>query len=446
MQDFDYYNASYGNCGLVVNLTVGSGFQYGYASGGYGYMVYNGSAYNWTGTNWSANSMGYGYRVNSSYVGYDLASSFSYVVNWIVPAGWSGTYTAYVIINTTTSNQAISRFFAAGRSFSVSTTTTTTTTETTTASSDDETTTTVKNNNGEVCNSNDECLSGHCVHGRCRVSETHCGDGYCDAGEQCIDDDSACPLGQICTNGCQKVNVTRAEYELGASKESLMEILSRDVKLLNVLVTIMKMTNETKVKLAENGEKISKYLGVKRTVTNKTMLLEITYNKSVKIKNLMIYDNITKKFAENAGNMSIRSGGEVHIVEQDPMILTVFDMVYPGVLKIEYETKNSTATIRDFTEPVIFGGEVIEIVCGDGVCDKNEDCPEDCDSWLVIVGIIVLVVVVLFIYRRKLLQIYRTLTKLRLPKPALLASESETTNKKKIKRDRREFKYRYKAK
>ncbi|MEM7821511.1 MAG: PGF-pre-PGF domain-containing protein [Candidatus Aenigmatarchaeota archaeon] len=38
---------------------------------------------------------------------------------------------------------------------------------------------------GYSCTENYQCSGGHCVHGICRSSSTHCGDGYCDPGETC---------------------------------------------------------------------------------------------------------------------------------------------------------------------------------------------------------------------------------------------------------------------
>jgi hypothetical protein len=40
------------------------------------------------------------------------------------------------------------------------------------------------------------------VHDICRAASTHCGDGFCDTGESCTDDNSACSSGYACTNGC----------------------------------------------------------------------------------------------------------------------------------------------------------------------------------------------------------------------------------------------------
>lgn len=50
---------------------------------------------------------------------------------------------------------------------------------------------------------NNGCSGGYCVHGVCRISSVYCGDGYCDTGEICSSDTSACSSGYACTNGCQ---------------------------------------------------------------------------------------------------------------------------------------------------------------------------------------------------------------------------------------------------
>lgn len=55
---------------------------------------------------------------------------------------------------------------------------------------------------GATCTYAQGCSGGYCVHGYCRSTPTYCGDGYCDAGESCSLDDSACPTGYACTNGC----------------------------------------------------------------------------------------------------------------------------------------------------------------------------------------------------------------------------------------------------
>ncbi|MFC1612738.1 hypothetical protein ACFL23_00205 [Patescibacteria group bacterium] len=40
---------------------------------------------------------------------------------------------------------------------------------------------------GETCGANSECKNNHCVHSKCRSSETYCGDTFCDSGETCVD-------------------------------------------------------------------------------------------------------------------------------------------------------------------------------------------------------------------------------------------------------------------
>jgi PGF-pre-PGF domain-containing protein len=46
------------------------------------------------------------------------------------------------------------------------------------------------------------CSGGYCVHNVCRSASTYCGDGYCDSGESCSADNSACLSGYACTSGC----------------------------------------------------------------------------------------------------------------------------------------------------------------------------------------------------------------------------------------------------
>lgn len=52
------------------------------------------------------------------------------------------------------------------------------------------------------------CEGGYCVHSICRSASTYCGDGYCDTGESCSADNSACSSGYACTNGCQSSGTT----------------------------------------------------------------------------------------------------------------------------------------------------------------------------------------------------------------------------------------------
>ncbi len=44
---------------------------------------------------------------------------------------------------------------------------------------------TCKKSDGEYCYNADQCQGGNCVHSTCRSSSTHCGDGLCDPGENC---------------------------------------------------------------------------------------------------------------------------------------------------------------------------------------------------------------------------------------------------------------------
>ena len=46
------------------------------------------------------------------------------------------------------------------------------------------------------------CTGGFCVHSICRSASTFCGDAFCDSGESCSTDDSACGSGFACTSGC----------------------------------------------------------------------------------------------------------------------------------------------------------------------------------------------------------------------------------------------------
>ncbi len=46
------------------------------------------------------------------------------------------------------------------------------------------------------------CAGGYCIHDICRTASTYCGDGYCDSGENCASDNSACATGYACTDGC----------------------------------------------------------------------------------------------------------------------------------------------------------------------------------------------------------------------------------------------------
>jgi PGF-pre-PGF domain-containing protein len=59
-----------------------------------------------------------------------------------------------------------------------------------------------KSANGVSCTYANGCSGGYCVHNFCSSSSTYCGDGYCDSGESCSSDNSACSSGYACTNGC----------------------------------------------------------------------------------------------------------------------------------------------------------------------------------------------------------------------------------------------------
>lgn len=56
---------------------------------------------------------------------------------------------------------------------------------------------------GASCTYAQSCNGTYCVHNYCRSASTYCGDGYCDTGESCSSDNSACASGYSCTNGCQ---------------------------------------------------------------------------------------------------------------------------------------------------------------------------------------------------------------------------------------------------
>jgi PGF-pre-PGF domain-containing protein len=59
-----------------------------------------------------------------------------------------------------------------------------------------------KSANGANCTYACGCTGGYCVHNYCSAASTYCGDGYCDTGESCRADNSACSSGYTCTNGC----------------------------------------------------------------------------------------------------------------------------------------------------------------------------------------------------------------------------------------------------
>lgn len=65
--------------------------------------------------------------------------------------------------------------------------------------------TTAKLPDGSSCTSASQCGNEFCVHDICRSSSPFCGDGFCDSGENCASDNSACSTGYKCTNGCKLV-------------------------------------------------------------------------------------------------------------------------------------------------------------------------------------------------------------------------------------------------
>jgi len=63
-----------------------------------------------------------------------------------------------------------------------------------------------KKQNGIACIIDNDCNSNHCVHDVCRSSDIHCGDNYCDSGENCGDcyGDCQCTGGKMCiSNECK---------------------------------------------------------------------------------------------------------------------------------------------------------------------------------------------------------------------------------------------------
>ncbi len=57
---------------------------------------------------------------------------------------------------------------------------------------------------GGNCTAGSACISGFCVHGKCRNESTYCGDGFCDAGENCTACDDCClAFGKPCTKDSQ---------------------------------------------------------------------------------------------------------------------------------------------------------------------------------------------------------------------------------------------------
>lgn len=65
------------------------------------------------------------------------------------------------------------------------------------------------------------CSGGYCVHGICRSSSIYCGDGYCDTGERCTADNSGCPEGYVCTNGCVPISIISGKITIiGEAEET----------------------------------------------------------------------------------------------------------------------------------------------------------------------------------------------------------------------------------
>jgi hypothetical protein len=81
---------------------------------------------------------------------------------------------------------------------------------------------TVKKINGASCSEDTECDSGYCVHGTCRATRIHCGDGHCDtnAGEKYARCQADCPKPseQVLT---YKADDTVTVDEFGEAKEVL---------------------------------------------------------------------------------------------------------------------------------------------------------------------------------------------------------------------------------
>jgi serine protease AprX len=77
-----------------------------------------------------------------------------------------------------------------------------------------------KKKDGQSCSSGGQCHGGYCVHGICRSSSTHCGDTYCDSGENydSCDDDCDPQLGH--KDYCDwKGTCSHHEYDCDSNSE-----------------------------------------------------------------------------------------------------------------------------------------------------------------------------------------------------------------------------------
>lgn len=280
-----------------------------------------------------------------------------------------------------------------------------------------ETTTTSLKPNGESCTTDNECASGYCVHYICRPSKPYCGDNYCDPNENCAEDDDACPSGYLCTNGCQKYNVSEVKEEEKVFAYEISELveLLKNKKLKHGLAMIIgkNISNLTKELLINNTKKIEEHIKLKRKIVidkekSKTILItQIIYNASEKAINFVVYETIPKTFARNIKDLRIITKGNLTIIEEDPEILVLFPIIFPdqeiNITYEIYEIKSKTV-LNDFKKPIIFVEQLKAIVCGDKICEGNEylTCPEDCgiitSAAIYIIVLVILIIVIFFLF------------------------------------------------
>jgi hypothetical protein len=227
--------------------------------------------------------------------------------------------------------------------------------------------------NEASCTAASECVGGYCVHEYCRSTSTYCGDGYCDSGESCSSDNSACSSGYVCTNGCRLQNTGGGSSGGGGAytpptekpKNATKKLslvpgvgLRNNTKLQAALEKVLakgKMSQQAVDNLIRLSESITSDLEATRNFKveqNKSRLeLKIKYKGKKKAKNFIVYDKIPKTFANSTDLITVTApGATIEIIEKDPE----YSFIYPEIsegdeLSITYETsgEKDSSTINE---------------------------------------------------------------------------------------------------
>ncbi len=274
----------------------------------------------------------------------------------------------------------------------------------------------------ETCMTDSECISGYCVHTKCRATAIYCGDGYCDAGENCEADSTACSSDKKCTNGCQLKLAGSAltATKVAMERSEIKNAIKKNERLYKAIESVsgINLTDEIMEKIANNSERLAARITYRYSVlegrNNESLLvLNITLNGTEKAMQFIVYDAVPKSFSRNSSELSVETDAtNITIIEKDPIFMFVFSSLYPGQKKtITYSVNHTTeGVLNDTSQPMFLAMEMKEIPCGDSICEYGENgtCPQDCanSEILMYIGIaaasaVVIAVVLKFVPKRK---------------------------------------------